>query len=166
MLGRLGFEAGQRVVAVHPGSGGRRKCWPAERFARVAEALGAEGIGVALVQGPADGEIVADVLKALGGAPPPVVSDLPVRDLAALLSLCATYLGNDSGVTHLAAAVGTPTVALFGPTDPAVWGPRGERVTILRGREGRLEEVTVHRVVETVLKGASESSGGPLGTQD
>ncbi len=53
-------------------------------------------------------------------------------DLARWLSGAALYIGNDSGITHLAAAVGVPTLALFGPTDPAVWGPRGEQVSILR----------------------------------
>ena len=53
-------------------------------------------------------------------------------DLAKFIAGARAYIGNDSGITHLAAAVGTPTVAVFGPTDPAVWGPRGPRVRIVR----------------------------------
>jgi ADP-heptose:LPS heptosyltransferase len=62
------------------------------------------------------------------------LADLTLGQLAGLIGSADAYLGNDSGPTHLAAAIGVATVALFGPTDPDVWGPRGERVTILRGR--------------------------------
>jgi ADP-heptose:LPS heptosyltransferase len=65
--------------------------------------------------------------------------------LAGWLARARIYIGNDSGITHLAAAVGTPVVAIFGPTDPAVWGPRGERVRVV---SGKLEEIAVHRVLE------------------
>ena len=54
-------------------------------------------------------------------------------ELARWLASARVYIGNDSGITHLAAAVGTPVVAIFGPTDPAVWAPRGERVSVLTG---------------------------------
>jgi ADP-heptose:LPS heptosyltransferase len=56
--------------------------------------------------------------------------ELPL--LAAILSQCHLFIGNDSGITHLAAALGVPTIALFGPTDPYVWGPRGKKVFIAR----------------------------------
>jgi ADP-heptose:LPS heptosyltransferase len=62
------------------------------------------------------------------------VREWPLEDLAALLGRCVGYVGGDSGVTHLAAAVGTPVVAVFGPTDPAVWAPRGPHVAIVRHR--------------------------------
>jgi ADP-heptose:LPS heptosyltransferase len=52
-------------------------------------------------------------------------------ELGAWLATAAVYVGNDSGISHLAAAVGTPVVTLFGPTDPAIWAPRGERVTVV-----------------------------------
>ena len=60
--------------------------------------------------------------------------NLPLDELAAILKKCSLYVGNDSGITHLAASVETPVVALFGPTDPQVWGPRGENVSILYGK--------------------------------
>ena len=75
--------------------------------------------------GPAD-ESAAAPLAALPGAV--VARDLPLRVLAGRLAGAGLYLGNDSGVSHLAAAAGAPTLALFGPTDPAVWSPVGPRV--------------------------------------
>ncbi len=67
-------------------------------------------------------------------------------ELGCWLASARVYIGNDSGITHLAAAVGTPVVAIFGPTDAAVWGPRGERVSVLSG--GRLDEIAVSEVVD------------------
>lgn len=129
---RQGFGSRGPMMAVHPGSGGVWKTWPPERFARVVEQLRASGTEVALIQGPADEASVQAVMAAMSGDRPPVVSGLDVVELAALLARFAGYLGNDSGVTHLAAAMGVPTVALFGPTDPRVWAPLGPRVTVLR----------------------------------
>ena len=150
LMERLGLTPENPIVAIHPGSGGRWKCWPAERFAQAIDLLKGASHQVALIQGLADEEVVANVLASLKGERPPVLSSLPVEELAAFLSLCGCYLGNDSGVTHLAAAVGAPAVALFGPTDPDVWGPRGRAVTILQGDQGRLEAITVEQVVEAV----------------
>ncbi len=154
------------MMAAHPGSGGDWKRWPVERFAQAVDGLAEAGLGVVVIQGPADAEVVRQLRLKLRGKQPPVAADLGVEELAAFLALASCYLGNDSGVTHLAAAVGTPTVAIFGPTDPAKWGPRGQRVVVLRaeggcgpcGREQGarcrnrvcLELVTVEQVVETV----------------
>ena len=60
-----------------------------------------------------------------------VARGMELKNVAALLSLCDVFLGNDSGLTHLAASVGVETVALFGPTDPGAWAPRGRRVTVV-----------------------------------
>jgi ADP-heptose:LPS heptosyltransferase len=76
-----------------------------------------------------------------------VARDLPLPQLAAALARCRLFLGHDSGVSHLAAAVGTPCVLLFGPTDPAMWAPPGDHVRILRRGESMdtiaVDEVTV-----------------------
>lgn len=119
------------VVAVHPGSGGPRKNWPPERFAAVADRLAEAGARVLLVAGPADEGPAAEVRRLARLARPVDVRGADLIELAAVLARCAGFVGNDSGVSHLAAAVGAPAVAIFGPTDPAVWAPRGERVTVL-----------------------------------
>jgi ADP-heptose:LPS heptosyltransferase len=75
---------------------------------------------------------------------------LTPRVLGATLARAAAYVGNDSGVTHLAAAWGAPTVALFGPTDPAVWSPVGPRVTIVRGPNARMDGIAVDVVAARI----------------
>lgn len=113
-------------VVIHPGSGSPTKNWPFDRFTRLAESLEARGRTVAWCLGPAEE----------GFRLPPearVVRKESLVDLARTLAACSLYIGNDSGITHLAAAVGCPTVAVFGPTDPSVWAPRGEHVRVVRG---------------------------------
>lgn len=118
----------ERFVAFHPGSGSPRKNWPPERFADVARAL-APSEPFLVVQGPADQDAAGPLLR----LPNAVLADgLHLRQLGALLARAGVYVGNDSGVTHLAAAAGAPTLALFGPTDPAQWGPIGPTVRTLR----------------------------------
>lgn len=120
------------AVAVHPGSGGRRKCWPPERIAALIRSLDAP---VLMPWGPADDEHCERVLNLLSSAARPVVArGLPVARIAALLARCRAYVGNDSGLTHVTAALGAPTVAVFGPTDPAVWRPLGPTVGIVQGQ--------------------------------
>lgn len=130
----LDREMGQgiRPLAVHPGSGGKRKCWPARRFAELVVRLHAP---VLLVEGPADSEVCRELAEALPTSVPLArATDVPLSRLAALLIESRGYIGNDSGVSHLAAALGVPTVAIFGPTDPAVWAPRGPDVSLVTAR--------------------------------
>jgi ADP-heptose:LPS heptosyltransferase len=90
----------------------------------------------------------------------PIVSQPDLVGLAALLTTAGAYVGNDSGVTHLAAAVGAPVVALFGPTDVDVWGPRGRNVSIIRAAKRTtqsLAEVEVDTVMQAVLAGLAST---------
>ncbi len=119
----------QKVLAIHPGSGNPAKNWPPQNFARVADHF-AEWAEILLISGPAaDG--VEEVRSELKRAKPIIVHNLSLLKVAALLKNCVAYLGNDSGITHLAACLGLPTLSIFGPTDPQVWGPQGEEVQIL-----------------------------------
>ncbi len=104
-------------VAVHAGSGSPAKNWPFQRFVAAARALGS-GEPWLLVTGPAERDV----------EPPEgvvVARDWPLRRLGAALARAGLVLGNDSGVSHLAAAAGAPTLALFGPTDRGALGARG-----------------------------------------
>jgi ADP-heptose:LPS heptosyltransferase len=122
-------ERGRETI-VHPGAGALWKRWPAERFARLADLLKERGHEVVLHGGPADEEAMAAVLAA-SRYQHRVVAGTPLRDLPALLGRSHLYIGNDSGITHLAAMAGARVIALFGPTDPVQWSPLG-RVTVLR----------------------------------
>ena len=140
--------AGERaLLALHPGSGSPRKNWPLDRYRAVAQEWVQRRDGnILLVSGPAEEEN----FEALA---PLAEMDrvFPIRNetlprLAAVLARCEVFLGNDSGISHLAAAVGTPTVAVFGPTDPVVWGPRGKRAIVLGGG-GDVSSVQVPEVL-------------------
>jgi hypothetical protein len=127
---------GPPVVVMHPGSGGLAKCWPATRFADVAGRLRADGCSVMCVVGPAEQErFTPDARARLAESATACWSCPSATELAAVLAGAAAFVGNDSGPTHLAALLGTPTVALFGPTDPVIWGPLGSSVTVLVGAD-------------------------------
>lgn len=118
-------------IVVHPGCGGRAKRWPIERFEGLMARLRSRGQRVRPVLGEVERETwdpatLARWREDLGAEVTPTLDAL----LAALRS-ASLYIGNDSGPTHLAAQLGLPTLALFGPTSPARWGPRGPSVTIL-----------------------------------
>jgi len=120
---------GRKVLALAPGSGARGKNWPADFFQSAAERWEEElGHKALVILGPVEEE------RAEVGNPWAhglVVRGLDLAQLAALLARSDLYLGNDSGVTHLAAALGVKTIALFGPTDARQWAPRGKRVTVV-----------------------------------
>jgi len=130
-------------LAVHPGSGSATKNWPLENWVSLLEALRKAGRPVLLVGGEADGPAI-ERLRPLATW---TAFHRPLPELAALLSRAGRFLGHDSGVTHLAAAVGAPVTALFGPTDPAIWAPPGAKV--LRGGEG-WADLPVERVSEEI----------------
>jgi heptosyltransferase-2 len=133
----------QPLVAVHPGSGSAAKRWPVENFATLIETLeGQLGVRTVLVTGYADTAILARLRPLLGTATPLVAENWPLLPTAALIAQAAVFVGHDSGLSHLAAALQRPTVAIFGPTDPDIWKPRGERVTVvpmMRGHEASHE---------------------------
>lgn len=119
------------LIAIHPGSGGRQKCWPVERYAALigwfTREMDAE---ILVISGPADCHIAKE-LKGKIRDDFILAEQLPLPKLAAIIKRCNLLIGNDSGITHMAAALGIRTVAIFGPTDPDVWGPRGDLVKIL-----------------------------------
>ncbi|MBK9126680.1 MAG: glycosyltransferase family 9 protein [Phycisphaerales bacterium] len=134
--GGLATRGARPVIALHPGSGGRRKCWPVDRFAAVASLLRARlGAVVAWLIGPVELEQwPADTIGALdreGG----VIASSEADELAALLAGVDVLVCNDSGPGHLAALLGTPTVSIFGPSDARVWRPRGARSVVVAGAE-------------------------------
>lgn len=129
-------------IWIHPGAGGPDKRWPLPRFPRLASRLKRTFPGsIVFPLGEADGDLEADLFE----------SGCVVRRFYSLEELIGhfaegdVYIGNDAGPTHLAALLGLPTLAVFGPTDPRVWGPWGERAMAVTSRAGQgwpsLEEV-------------------------
>jgi heptosyltransferase-2 len=133
-------------LAIHPGSGSPRKNWPAERFAAVLDSLAPQRSWL-LVEGPADAAAVAPLARRPGAV---LARGLGVRTLGAILARAGLFIGHDSGVSHVAAAWCAPTLALFGPTDPAVWAPVGPRVRVLRAPRGQMEGLAVDEVLSAV----------------
>ncbi len=132
----------QRCVFIHPGSGSPRKNWPIDRFLALENDLRESFRAIGLyVLGEADEEVRPMVEQMVPENR--VVRDLSLSQLAGVLAQGHGYVGNDSGITHLAAAVGLPVVALFGPSNPASWGPRGDAVRILQHPSGCLESISV-----------------------
>jgi hypothetical protein len=120
-------------AVIHPFSGGRRKNWPLEQFRELSARMPFPVHWCAGPEEPLDDAVRMENLW----------------DLACWLASARLYVGNDSGITHLAAAVGTPTVAIFGPSDPEIWGPRGEQVKIV---SGALEETSVNVVFREMMR--------------
>ena len=112
--------------------GAATKVWPG--FPTLARRLREDGLPLVALAGPADRAAVQALLDVGAVREDVLARDWPLADIAALLALSRAVVGNDSGPTHLAAAVGCSTVALFGPTDPAMWAPVGPRVRVIDGR--------------------------------
>ena len=146
----IGGTPGLLPWAIHPGSGGRSKNWPLENFLNLAEQLQAQQRWQPFfILGPVEEEVSPGTAESIRARGFPLVRHLPLNVLAGLLELSAGYLGNDSGVTHLAAALNLPTFALFGPTDPGLWGPVGKRVVILRSDDPGVPGRTKTPIPET-----------------
>lgn len=138
-------------LAFHPGSGSERKNWPVKNWAELIETTLAEtDYPILLVGGEAD----ASRLQFLGGTIPrarlEIAENLKLVDLAARLQNCAGFVGHDSGISHLAAALGLPGLLLWGDTVEEIWRPPSAKIRIIRGSEG-LADLSVDRVV-TELK--------------
>jgi predicted lipopolysaccharide heptosyltransferase III len=131
-LDEMSIGPGEPFVAVHPGARWWFKSWPSERFAGLIDYMQEKlGIKVVLLGGNQDREIAEAILEQLGSARRSLVGRLGVLELAALLRRATLFVGNDNGPMHIAAAMGTPVVGLFGPSDPRVWGPAGQGHAVL-----------------------------------
>ncbi len=151
LLREAGYSPGMALIAVHPGSGGRLKCWPLERYLELIEALQSKRDAfVILFMGDAeDGKLretacrFARVRKNMLYA-----ADFELVTAASLLLHCSQYIGNDSGFSHLAGLLGCNTIILFGPTDPFIWKPLGPRVeTVSTGAFGPMTQIMVKDVI-------------------
>lgn len=120
-------------IIIHPGSGSTRKNWPASNFIEVFRNLESEGISSEIIIGPAEYDLVENFKKYL-----PLNSKIhnPAKllELAPLLKQSSGFIGNDSGISHLAAFMGIPAIVIFGPSNPKRWKPFGRFVEVLRSQ--------------------------------
>lgn len=136
-------------VVLHPGSGSLAKCWPVEKFIKLADKLKRKRRSVRILIGEVETERLTEsqiaALKNAGDVRRPQT----YVDLLNELRTASAVVGNDSGPAHLAGVIGAATVALFGPTDPAVWRPLGPRVRVLRHQP--IESLSVDDVLHAVM---------------
>ena len=135
------------VLAIHPGSGSPYKNWPLDRFVELIRTL-PKPISTLLVLGEADHLLASPLARELPEVP--LLSGCRLVEVASVLANCTAYLGNDSGITHLAAALGVPVVALFGPSNPEHWAPRGPQVQLIQAPDGKVEEISLAAVTAAV----------------
>ncbi len=162
-------QHGLKLFAIlNPGAGWGSKCWPAERFGDVATRLAAHGIASLINFGPGEEALAAAVETASAGAAKRISCTL--SELIALTRRAALFIGGDTGPLHLAVALNTPTVALFGPTDPARNGPYGGRAIVVRSphsvttykRSPHFDAGLASISADQVLTAASQLLGRPL----
>ncbi|MBM3512921.1 MAG: glycosyltransferase family 9 protein, partial [Alphaproteobacteria bacterium] len=142
------------VVAISPLAARTEKTWPLERFVELARRLIQPPTRLVIVGGSEDRPAL-DAFADL--SPIALIGEADLRLVAAMLKRARLFIGNDSGMAHLAAAVGAPTLALFGPTEPRNYAPRGPRVRVVDAPGRRLSNLSV----EQVLDAARELSSGP-----
>ncbi len=138
--------AGRRCVVVHPGAGKTENVWAPQNFARVVNRLRLMSpIDLCVLEGPRDSDHVAEFRREIVGA----FAHLRGRgigEVAAVLRRADLVLCNDTGVMHVSCAAGAKTLAVFGPTDPVRWAPRGSDLTVVRGANGNLNKVSIEEV--------------------
>ncbi|BCA54237.1 putative Lipopolysaccharide heptosyltransferase III [Nitrospira sp. KM1] len=165
LLRRLGAQ-GARLVVIQPGARYWFKAWPAERFAELADRVTRQYQCQVLVGGsPQEVELAGQVARTAKRAPLVLAGRASLRLFAAVLKRASLFVGNDSGAMHMASAVGTPVVALFGPSNPREWGPRGGPVEVIykgidcrvcfhptcrRGDQNCMQLISVEEVMEAV----------------
>ena len=149
-----GWQPGQDLVGMHPGSsvnGAVPKRWPKENFVDVIRQYHQQKVKVLLVTGPAELALGKEIEAAAGGPLINTQAELSLRETAAAIEYCRVFLSNDSGIAHVTAAVGTPLVVLFGPTDPARVAPKGKQVIVLQTlRSGPVDSIMVRPVVDAL----------------
>jgi len=137
-------------LAIHPGSGSRNKNWPLDHWAELLDELMPAFDEVLLIAGEADTEIFESVRPLIPAIKLRLCANRSLWDLVSEVSQATLFIGHDSGVTHVAAATGVATVALFGPTDPTIWAPNGHRVIVITSPDRTMAGLSVETVLGKV----------------
>jgi heptosyltransferase III len=143
-------EARERILALHPGSGGEHKNWPEAKWAELLQNLINEtSFNLLLVGGEVEGERLQRLAAALPPARVRVAQSRPLAELAQILQQCSGFIGHDSGISHLAAAVGLPGLILWGETAEVTWRPASDKMIVLRHPDG-LADLPVTLVLDKI----------------
>jgi ADP-heptose:LPS heptosyltransferase len=156
-----GWNGRDLLTALHPGAGSQTKRWPLARFIELARhQVFQKKRKLLIIEGPAEQGLAKEITQALPANAAIPMESVNLNLLAAVVAQCAAFIGNDSGIAHLAAALGIPSIVLFGPTLPRHWAPLGKHVTVLRNARGCeacassgpnhtcLEDLTLEEVVQ------------------
>ncbi|MGI8482368.1 MAG: glycosyltransferase family 9 protein [Chthoniobacterales bacterium] len=140
------------IAAIHPGSGRPTKNWPVAKWSTLGSALLDSRCisSIITVTGEADRDQLAYLQDCWRGKSVRYATHLPLPHLAAIIERCSLFLGHDSGISHIAAAVGTPSVLLFGPTNPKIWAPQSKNVTVLTSSTEKIEDLSEEQVFDAV----------------
>ena len=152
-LMEMGIDAeARRPIAIHPGSGSESKNWPAAQFGRLIQFLGEKyDHPLLLLKGYADERTFRELAPLVDASKVTALDNEPLLFISTVLELSCCFIGNDSGLGQLAAAVGLPTVSIFGPTNSRIWAPRGHLAAAVQGEKaGRFP--SFEQVAEAVQK--------------
>ncbi|MGZ4985286.1 MAG: glycosyltransferase family 9 protein [Chthoniobacterales bacterium] len=138
----------KRLIAIHPGSGSTTKNWPLEKWIELGKKIGDAHLVV--ITGEADEEAAKHLRAAWRNSSVSYLANQPLTTVAALLVRSHHFIGHDSGISHIAAAVGTPCTLLFGPSDPEVWAPQNPKARVVRPQSQRLDDVSVEEILATI----------------
>ena len=167
-LARLGVQSDERFVVLQPGARYWFKAWPADRFAELADRLVSRyGCRVLIGGSPQEQDLAHRIQQTAKSRPVSFAGQTTLKEFAGIVKCAALFVGNDSGAMHIASAVGTPVVALFGPSNPAEWGPRGGTAEVIykgldcracfhptceRGEQNCMKLITVDEVMSAVAR--------------
>ncbi len=163
LLDQLGVQRSQSTVILQPGARYWFKAWPPERFAELADRLTSQYGCQVLIGGSDQDDDLAQQIRQMAKSRSIIMAGrTTIKQFAAIAKKSALFVGSDSGAMHVATAVGTPVVALFGPSNPAEWGPRGGAAeviykgldcrtcfhpTCLRGEQNCMQLITIDEVI-------------------
>lgn len=180
LLRAEGVEPTEKIVAIHPFAATVERGWPLENFAQLAGRLREEGFRPVVLGAPGDRAAFAAVSCQFGAGTVDLVGKSSLRTTMALIRNCSLFVGNDSGVMHLAAAAGVPLVVLFGPQSPVKFGPWSNRASVIykkfscspcrqkfftecapspRMKPACMEEIAVDEVLRECRRLAAETAG-------
>ncbi|MDD5156029.1 MAG: glycosyltransferase family 9 protein, partial [Candidatus Omnitrophica bacterium] len=166
-----GIKEGDKLLALHPGASCPSKIWPHDRFAQTADSLAEKyGFKVIVVAGPKDIKLAQNTIKHMRQQAIDLAAKTSISQLASILKRCSLFISNDSGPVHMASALNTPVISIFGRNQaglsPKRWGPTGKRSRILHKEVGCIECIAHNCVkdficlkaitVEDVVKVAEE----------